>query len=248
MPLWPYPLVFAHRLGGALAPENTLAGLLIAARLGVRAVECDVKLSADGEPFLLHDDTLQRTTNGAGPARALTLAQLRELDAGSRFHAAFAGEALPLLEELATLCRSGGIQVNLEIKPCPGREAETGRVVARAARRLWQRAAVPPLLSSFSAEALHAARIAAPELPRGLLFDTVPANWRAQLDAVGALALHCHHASLNLALVESIHSAGYAVMAYTVNDVMEARLLQSWGVDMLCTDRPDRLGELQSRV
>lgn len=245
---WPYPLVFAHRLGGALAPENTLAGLLIAARLGVRAVECDVKLSADGEPFLLHDDTLQRTTNGSGPARQLTLAQLRELDAGGYFHPAFAGEALPLLEELATLCRVSGIMVNLEIKPCPGREVETGRVVAEAARRLWQGAAVPPLLSSFSVEALQAAAEAAPELPRGLLCVGLPADWPARLETVGATALHCHHASLTLQRVEDIRAAGYAVMAYTVNDVMEARLLQSWGVGMLCTDRPDRLGELQSRV
>ncbi|WP_029770868.1 glycerophosphodiester phosphodiesterase [Pseudogulbenkiania sp. MAI-1] len=247
MPSWPYPLVFAHRLGGALAPENTLAGLQIAARLGVRAVECDVKLSADGEPFLLHDDTLPRTTNGSGPARALTLAQLRELDAGSRFHPAFAGEALPLLEELATLCRGGDILANLEIKPCPGREAETGRVVAEAACRLWKGAGVPPLLSSFSVEALQAAAATAPELPRGLLCVSPPADWRARLEAVGAVALHCHHASLNLERVDTLRRAGYAVMAYTVNDVMEARLLQSWGVDMLCTDRPDRLGELEGR-
>jgi len=100
MQSWPYPYIFAHRLGGSLAPENTLTALRRASKIGARAVECDVKLSADGVLFLLHDDTLERTTTGTGPAGIRSMAELRRLDAGIRHHRAYQGEVLPTLEEL----------------------------------------------------------------------------------------------------------------------------------------------------
>ena len=98
---WPYPKLFCHRLGGALGPENTLGAMQKAIALGVRAVECDVKLSADRVPFVLHDDTLERTTNGQGLAGALSMSALLALDAGISHHPAFAGEPLPTLARLA---------------------------------------------------------------------------------------------------------------------------------------------------
>ncbi|HMV07072.1 MAG TPA: glycerophosphodiester phosphodiesterase family protein, partial [Accumulibacter sp.] len=94
---WALPHVLAHRCGGALAPENTLAGLRLAARLGFSAVEFDVMLSADGTPWLLHDETLERTTNGRGPLAATADRVLAGLDAGAAHHPAFAGEPLPTL-------------------------------------------------------------------------------------------------------------------------------------------------------
>lgn len=238
---WPYPQIFAHRLGGALAPENTLTGLRRAAKAGVSAVECDVKLSADGIPFLLHDDTLERTTTGTGPAGARTIAQLKALDAGVRHHRAYRGEALPTLSELAELARQLGVAVNLELKPNPGQDEETGRIVALAARELWRDATPLPLLSSFSTAALRAARQAAPELPRALLVETLPLDYLRDLNACAAAALHADYRTLNRDNVATLHGQGFRVMAYTVNDTLKARTLLHLGVDMICSDRPDQI-------
>lgn len=238
---WPYPRVAAHRGGGALAPENTLAAIDTGARFGQRMVEFDVKLSADGVPFLLHDDTLERTTNGAGPARALRYDELARLDAGAWFDPAFAGQRLPTFGQAAARCRRLGLHANVEIKPCAGRETETGRLVAAHAARFWQDAAVPPLLSSFSFEALRAAREAVPELPRGLLFTTLPPDWRAQVDALGCQSLHAYHEVFTERLVRELRADGLHLLAYTVNDPVRARQLLEWGVDILCTDRIDLL-------
>ena len=166
---WPYPRIFAHRGGGSLAPENTLAAIRIGQSLGYRAHEFDVKLSRDAIALLLHDETLERTTSGKGRAADLDWVELAQLDAGAWHSAAFAGEKLASFEEAARLLRSKHTLANVEIKPTPGLEVETGERVARDAARLWAGASVPPLLSSFSYEALMAAKDAAPSLPRGWL-------------------------------------------------------------------------------
>ena len=234
---FPWPRWIVHRGGGDAAPENTLAGMLLAAFAGAKMVEFDVRLSADGVPFLLHDDTLERTTNGQGPAAGQDWQQLARLDAGNWFDPRFAGEELPRLADAARVCREHGLAANVEIKPCPGREAETGRIVATECARGWQRAAVPPLLSSFSPEALLAARAAAPQLNLGWLIEgTLPADWLAQARTLGVMALHLEHALVDAPLVGAAHAAGLAVLAWTVNDLATARRLRTLGVDALCTD------------
>jgi len=239
---WPYPRVVAHRGGGTLAPENTLAGLCVGSGFGHTMVEFDAKLSADNVAFLLHDDTVERTSNGRGAAAQLRYVQIAAFDAGSWCDPRFEGEHMPTLAEAAQCCRDEGLAANVEIKPCPGREGETGRIVGAETARLWRGNAVPPLLSSFSFEALAAAREAAPDLPRGLLFEQVPDDWREQTAALGCVSLHASHRHLDEALVRSIKDAGLFILAYTVNDLERARLLASWGVDTLCTDRIDLIG------
>ncbi|MGE5117211.1 MAG: glycerophosphodiester phosphodiesterase family protein, partial [Betaproteobacteria bacterium] len=155
---WPYPRWIAHRGAGRLAPENTLAAFRLGAGFGYRAFECDVKLSRDGVPFLLHDATLERTTSGRGSAGDLTLAELQRLDAGAWLGAAWAGEAPPTLEAIARYVLANGFALDLEIKPTLGQDDETGHVVAAEAARLWDGAPLPPLLSSFRPAALAAAR------------------------------------------------------------------------------------------
>src|SRR5690606_489025 len=113
-----------------------------------RMFECDAKLSADGVVFLMHDATLDRTTNGHGIGGQQAWGALSQLDAGGWHSRAFAGEPLPTLENLARFCLANDLLLNIEIKPTPGTERETGEVVAREAARLWQGAAVPPLLTS----------------------------------------------------------------------------------------------------
>ena len=240
-PRWPYPRLLAHRGGGALAPENTLSGLRLARRLGYVGVEFDVKPTQDAIPVLMHDDTVDRTTSGEGPLTAIALAMLAELDAGRGFAPAFAGERVPTLETAARLCQALGLWANVEIKPCPGRDTETGAIVGRAAATLWAGAATPPLLSSFSAPALAAARAAAPELPRGLLVEDVPADWLEALAKLDCVALHVQHDQVTSDLVEAVHGAGYGMLCYTVNHPERAAFLYRLGVDCVVTDRLDLL-------
>ena len=226
------PRWLAHRGGGSLAPENTLAGIRLAARLGFRAVEFDVMLSADGTPILIHDETLERTTNGVGRVADTPDAVLFALDAGG-------GERIPSLAEAAALCRHYGMLANVEIKPAAGHELPTAEAVVRLVDELWQGAAVPPLLSSFSLAALEVARDLAPSLARGLLFDPVPADWSAELRRLQAVSLHCAGEHLADAVLDEARALQVPVLCYTVNAPERAKKLFERGVSALFTDRLD---------
>lgn len=236
---WPYPRWIAHRGAGKLAPENTLAAFRLGAAQGFGMFECDVKLSADDEAFLLHDAELARTTSGHGPAAGLAWAALSRLDAGAWHSPAFAGEPLLRLETLARWLQSNGLAVNLEIKPSPGREAETGEVVAREAARLWAGHGVPPLLSSFNPLALQAARQAAPQLPRALLLEHWLEEGPALALSMGCVALVVHHPQLDANRISAGHAVGLKVLTYTVNEADRAEALWAAGLDGLITDRVD---------
>ncbi|AUX71219.1 glycerophosphodiester phosphodiesterase [Erwinia pyrifoliae] len=238
---WPYPPIVAHRGGGKLAPENTLAAIDVGAQMGHRMIEFDARLSQDGEIFLLHDDTLDRTSNGWGIAGQLPWNKLIQLDAGSWFGEAFSEERLPLLAGVAARCRQHRLMANIEIKPTSGLDSETGRAVALAARVMWQ-GQVAPLLSSFSFQALEAARQAAPELPRGLLLDQWEEHWQEMTSALDCTSIHLNHRLLNAERVSLLKRAGLRILAYTVNKPERARELLHWGVDAICTDRIDVIG------
>lgn len=242
--IWRYPRIIAHRCGGALAPENTLAGLRLAARLGFRAVEFDVMLSADGAPFLIHDETLERTTDGSGSVAAMTLAKLRGLDAGCKHHRSFAGESLPTLDQALKLCLALGISANVEIKPAAGLEVETARVAAQIVQAFVQKftrqgAGAPFLLSSFSSIALGAARTAAPGLPRALLVEEIPDDWRKRLQEFECCAVHCDAQRLTAEQVAEINAAGIPLACYTVNRPEAAAELFVAGVSAIFSDRLD---------
>ena len=236
---WPYPFWIAHRGAGRLAPENTLAAFRLGAAHGYRMAECDVKLSADGLPFLLHDSTLERTTNGQGTAGDLPWSALAQLDAGGWHSRAYAGEPIPTLHNLARWCLANGQLLDIELKPTPGAEEPTGRVVAEQAARLWQGATVPPLLTSFRPESLQGARQAAPQLPRGLLLDSLWDGWLACARQLQCRAIVCHHALWDAALVDQVHAAGLRALSYTVNDDWAAERLIALGTDGIVTDRVD---------
>ena len=241
---WPYPLWIAHRGAGKLAPENTLAAFREGAAHGYRMFECDVKLSADGEPFLLHDATLERTTDGTGTAGEQTWPQLARRDAGGWHSRRYAGEPMPTLEAIARYALRNGFHLNIEIKPTPGDETRTGEAVAHACARLWQasrhRPASPPLLTSFKPQALHAAHTAQPALPRGLLLDHWWAGWRDEAQALQCAAVVAHWSMLDTATIADLHAQGWRALAYTVNDPAEADRLLRAGIDGLITDAVDR--------
>ncbi|MGZ9030349.1 MAG: glycerophosphodiester phosphodiesterase [Burkholderiaceae bacterium] len=251
---WPYARVIAHRGGGTLAPENTLAAIRVGIERGYRAIEFDAMLPRDDTPVLMHDPTLRRTALRPGAVTDFTAAELAHLDVGRWHSMRFAGEPVPSLDETLALCRANDVWCNVEIKPAPGREAATGRVVAERVAQAYadvmsaagdrQQNLVPavPLLSSFSIEALKAARAARPELPRGWLIDRVPAGWLARLEGLGCVALHTNHRHLTASRVSEIKAAGVWLFCYTVDEPARARDLLAWGVDAFCTDRIDLIG------
>ncbi len=254
-PRWQYPQIIAHRCGGALAPENTLVGMAIAARLGIRAIEFDVMLSADGLPLLIHDETLERTTDGHGEVAAHTAAQLRLLDAGIRHHRAFAGERLPGFREALEACRKLGLAANVEIKPAPGHEVRTGQLVAQVVGEFLTECrggalGVPLLLSSFSEIALDAARLDVTdrvEAPaRALLFEGVPDDWQERLQRLDCQYLHCAATTLTSARLAEIIGAGVSVACYTVNRREQADALFAAGVAAIFTDRLDLFSQYQT--
>jgi glycerophosphoryl diester phosphodiesterase len=242
MPDWPYPFWIAHRGAGKLAPENTMAAFERGHSLGWRMAECDVTLSADDVPFLLHDPSLERTTNGRGAAALQPWSALQLLDAGRWHGERYAGERLLSLESLAAWALRAPMAMNLEIKPGPGREADTGRVVARMAAELWRDAPVAPLLSSFEVSALEAASEAAAHLPRALLLQRPARGWTRIAARLRCVAVVFDQRRLDAATIAAGHAQGLRVLTYTVNDAARARQLQREGVDGIISDALDRLG------
>ena len=235
---WPYPRWVAHRGAGTLAPENTMAAFRLGAQHGYRMFECDAKLSADGVVFLMHDATLDRTTNGTGTGGDRPWSELSQLDAGGWHSRAYAGEPLPTLESLARFCIANDHFLNIEIKPTPGVEQRTGEVVAAQAARLFA-GRTPPLLTSFRPESLLGAMQAAPQLPRGLLLDTLWDGWFDHAVKLQCVALVCNHALWDAALVRKAKDAGLRCLSYTVNDEWAAQRLLALGTDAVITDRVD---------
>lgn len=246
--MWPYPKIIAHRGGGKLAPENTLAAMRCGLAHGFHAVEFDVMLSGDGVPVLMHDPQFGRTIAGKGKVSEHTAQALCALDAGSWFAPEFAGEPVATLEQVFRFCADNRIWMNVEIKPVPGFEVVTGRVVADMmlrwleAQELAGQPALAPLFSSFSFDALAAAKEVAPGIPRGYLVDVVPSDWRMQLDRLDAIALHTNHKNLSEKCAQAVKDAGFGLFCYTVNEPVRAREILSWGVDAFCTDRIDLIG------
>jgi len=233
------PAVVAHRGASAAAPENTLAALLRAAAMGARWVECDVRVSADGVAVVLHDDTLDRTTDGRGPVAARTAAELAALDAGGWFDAAFAGEPLPTLAAVTAEASRLALGLNLEIKAESAAAAQATAAAVAPVLTAWGGDLV---VSSFHAGALAALRATAPALRRGVLCRRRVATAEiATAHALAAMSLHADRRAFDAATVGRIAAAGLWPVAYTVNDAAEAERLWRAGVPTLITDSPDRL-------
>ncbi len=237
---WPFPLWIAHRGAGKLVPENTLAAFRAGAGHGYRGFECDVKLSADGVPFLLHDSTLDRTTPARGIAGDRSWSELSRLDAGGWHSRAYAGEPIPTLDAIAAFCLRNRHALNIEIKPTEGLEARTGEVVAQHAARLWAGQPVVPLLSSFQPGSLAAAQAAVPELPRALLLEALHDGWLAQAKALGCVAVVADHREMTGEAIAQLHGAGMRALVYTVNEADHARALLALKIDGIITDAVDR--------
>ncbi|MBM3504646.1 MAG: glycerophosphoryl diester phosphodiesterase [Alphaproteobacteria bacterium] len=234
------PPVIGHRGASGHAPENTLVAIERAATLGARWVEVDAKLTADDVLILMHDDTLERTTNGRGAVAAIPYAEIIKLDAGSWFAPAFVGERIPTFAAFVATCQRLGLGANVEIKPCPGRSRATAVAVAEALRGLWSAGTGNVLVSSFDPEARSVFQVVAPEYPLGLLSSSPPTE--AALDAAGRFAsIHVDVKTLTKKEVKRLKSRGVPLLSYTVNEPKIARRLFGWGVDAVFSDVPDRI-------
>jgi glycerophosphoryl diester phosphodiesterase len=250
---WPYLKICAHRGAGKLAPENTLEAFQYGASFGHRMFEFDVKLSADNVSFLLHDDTLDRTTSGKGSAAGFTMQELVQLNAGLVPLAPDTQFGLPKehvirLPELRLISKwllKNQFLANVEIKPSPGREAETGAQVAKECLATWSEYAnslpsdqtlIPPLLSSFSEVALAAAGNAVPELPRALLIHKLPHDWLDRCMRLDVIALDANFRELSPEVIAKAKANQLRVLSYTINDGEIMQGLFADGLDCAITD------------
>ena len=225
----------AHRGASAYAPENTLAAFDKALDLGAGHVEFDVHFSADGQVVVIHDDTVDRTTNGSGAVASLTLAQLKRLDAGSWFAARFSEEPIPALGELLERYK-GRLQFHIEVKGQAEHLSEKTIDLVRGYG--W---ADSVTIISFQKERLEEARAYAPEIPAGLLASEVDELMVEQARQMG-LAEICPHADfLDTGLVEKLHQKGFMVRAWGVPDEEVMRGVVAAGADGMIIDFPDRL-------
>ena len=235
------PKVVGHRGAASHAPENTLAGFRAAKALGAGWVEFDVHLTADGRCVVIHDDLIDRTTDGQGEVGQMTLEELASFDAGAWFDPRFTGETIPTLEEVIDLLGALNLGANVELKPSPGVEDETAAATLDLLRAAWPDHLPPPLVSSFDYRSLEVACEVAPEIARGLLLEKVTDDWRSQVEAIEATTLHCGHTLLTPARAKEIRAAGYPLFCYTVNHGGRAQELFGWGVSGVFSDVPDQI-------
>lgn len=245
---WPYHRFVAHRGAGLSAPENTLSAFKFGYEMGYRMFECDAKVSADGIVYLLHDETLDRTTNSQGMAHQKPWDELSQLDAGSWHSEWFAGTGVPSLEQVAKFCIEQNCLLNIELKPSPGFESITGIRVAQKVMECWKGQPVPPLLTSFKRDALQSAMMTAPELPRGLLMHDLSSNWHDTVQTLQCIAIACHYPIYSQSLIQECHQLGLRCMAYTVNDADKAIELLAMGVGTIITDNMNFVRELSRSV
>ena len=237
------PLVIAHRGASAYAPENTLSAFNLALELGADGIELDVSLTKDRVPVVLHDDTVDRTTNGHGAVNQMTLAQVKELDASNKFEK-YRGEKIPTLEEVLRAITWRG-SVNIELKnltlQTDGVEAATDAVIKSTG------AADKVMVSSFNPIALRRMYQLDPRIPRGLLYrPNLPIYLRrAWLRPLAhPTAMHPQYSMITRAFVAWAHAKGYKVNTWTVDDPDEMKRLIALGVDAMMTNKPDVLRKI----
>jgi glycerophosphoryl diester phosphodiesterase len=222
------PLVISHAACGGHAPENTLAGVRKALGFGVDAIEIDVQATVDGVPVLMHDLTVDRSTNGSGEVAALSLAELRALDAG--------GEPVPTLAEVLELTTGTAVLV-IEVKR-PGIEERIAAVVRESS------ALTEVMVWSFFPKALDGMRSAEPRIPAGLLVaaESLP-HWprmRELAVRTGLQAVSVFFSGINEEIVRDCQRSGLALYAWTVDSKREMARLAALGIDGICTNFPDK--------
>lgn len=240
LPRFDTPLLIAHRGGSLEVPENTLSAFRHAINVGMRMVELDVQMTSDGELVVIHDETVDRTTNGTGPVGSFTLEELQRLDAGLKFDARYTGEKIPTLREVFDLCVPEGVGVVVEIKHpemYPGLEEKVVALIGE----MWLRGAENIWCISFDHESIRRLRKLDPVLPLGYLFEPHTAQFVHPDDTVQAFCPYYRTPLQFPAQVTQAHDMGKLVLVYTVDHPLEVRALADVGVDGMVTDAPAAL-------
>jgi glycerophosphoryl diester phosphodiesterase len=244
---WPRPRVIGHRGASALAPENTLSAFELAIQQEADAIEFDVKLSSDKQVIVIHDPTLERTTNGMGKVAKTPLALLKDLDAGSKFSPKFAGEKIPTLEEVFE-CFGKKIFMNVELtnysSPLDGLVYQVSDLVRK--HGLEKKV----IFSSFFSRNLKLARQLMPEVPCGLLAYS---GWMGYLPREFGWknhyqALHPYSTDVNNILVQNVHAAGKRIHVWTVNGEENYKRMLGLNIDGIFTDDPGLLRRFMRRA
>lgn len=233
-----HPPVIAHRGVRAEAPENTLAAFKLVPKSGAQWIEVDVKITHDGVPVLMHDDSIDRTTNGRGMMADINWSDVQKLDAGSWFDKKFTDERVPKLGEAMRFMIDNKLKLNLELKPCPGRTQATTMVALIEASKVWPDHAPPPLISSFDMEALTIAAQLHPDWPRGVLLEKWADNWVELIKKTSASFIGLDTSVLTQKRVAALVEAQIPVLCFTVNDPLRAKELLHWGVSAVFSDNP----------
>jgi len=228
-------MVIAHRGASAYAPENTLAAFDLAIQMGASHIELDVHSTRDGHIVVIHDETVDRTTNGSGPVTSHALATLAELDAGSWFAGTFAGERVPTFSEVLERYK-GRVHIHTEIK---GHSVHLSHRTADLVRRHGMLEQVT--ITSFQRARLEETRAYAPELPTGWLVAEVSDVIIAQARAIGLTQLCPRATTMTPELVHRLHAEGFVVRAWGVATEDLMRQVVRAGADGMTVDFPDKL-------
>jgi len=236
-------LVIAHRGASGNAPENTLAAFRKAVALGATFIETDLQLSRDAHFVAIHDETVNRTTNGQGAVHGMTLTELRRLDAGSWFGSEFAGERIPTLEEILEFSKKNDVVFYLEIKPGGSWGGEHALIGS-----LRESGEIPRVVViSFDAAIVLNLRKIEPTLMTGLLYDGQIETPLDKAVAIGARQLLVRGDLVTPALLAEARKKDLQVVCWTVNHPAHMRMLAAAGVDGIMSDYPDRLAAAVKR-
>lgn len=235
------PLIFGHSGAQAYAPSNTLPAFELALQQGAHGIELDVHRSKDGHPVIVHDFTVDATSNARGRVADLTLKELKSLDVGSWFSSEFAGVKIPTLDEVFETV-GHKLYVNVEIKSDMQESDGIEQCVADCILRHHMQERV--FVSCFNLLTLRRFRAIMPDVPLGFLYGkNSPEIAHELIKGFEVEALHPEALLVDQALVDRAHSAGQRVNVWTVNDVKEAQQLAKQGVDCIMTDVPDKVLE-----
>jgi glycerophosphoryl diester phosphodiesterase len=238
-------LVIAHRGARGEAPENTLAAFRLGLEQGCTAIELDIHMSKDGELIVCHDATLNRTTDSSGTIHEMTVAELKRADAGRWFHEKYAGERLPLLEEVFDLTPSE-VMINVEIKGSYGRKLEPALLQLMERKNRVENVVV----SSFDHKSLMFLKLLEPEVRIGLLYDANISRHSALADTLGVpvYSLHPQYKRIDKEDVRDALARGLQVYPWTINDEAHLREAVACGVSGIITDYPGRLNGILSEL
>lgn len=235
------PPVIAHRGASGLAPENTMVAFSKAKSLGAKWVEFDVLMARCGEVVVIHDDTLDRTTNGSGRVEDFSYQELKKLDAGSWFHPDFSQEKIPTLREVIDFLNQNQINANIELKTQLGKEEKLVKNVLDLVQNGWSTNAAPPLLTSFSLPTLELLRKNSTTSCLGFLMHEWLNDWERICDQLNCVTVNVNHAILNAEIIAEIKATNRLLLSYTVNEVKRAKELFTLGVDAVFSNYPDKI-------